>query len=85
MGCGYGRNTVALSKVLGCPIVTCDISLSVSNDVVESGIPFVHLRRLPFRNLSFDNLLCSVVLIHLKRSEVEDAVAVLRRVGFSTE
>ena len=83
MGCGYGRNAIPLAKRHGRDVVACDISLNMCRSVTSAGIPFVlcDLRSLPFRNQCIDSIVCSVVLIHLRRREVGKAVSELKRVA----
>lgn len=83
VGCGYGRNSIPIAEAKKAFVVACDISLSMSRSVRERHLPFVlcDLRKLPFRTSSFDYLVCSVVLIHLKRIEIDQAIAELKRVG----
>jgi len=83
VGCGYGRNSIPIAEAKKAFVVACDISLSMSRSVRERHLPFVlcDLRKLPFRRSSFDYLVCSVVLIHLKRIEIDEAIAELKRVG----
>lgn len=83
VGCGYGRNCIPLAKRLRRKVVACDVSLNMSQTVREAGIPFVlcDLRQLPFRWQSFEYLLCSVVLIHLPRREISEAIRELKRVA----
>ena len=83
VGCGYGRNSIPLTKFLGCDLVGADISATMSKTVRESGIPFVlcDLRYLPFRKGRFDFVICGAVLQHLRRSEMNVAVSELGRVA----
>src|SRR2546426_12712163 len=83
VGCGYGRNSIPIANAKKASVVACDISLSMSRSVRERVLPFIlcDLRKLPFRDSSFDYLICSVVLIHLKRIEIDEAIAELKRVG----
>jgi ubiquinone/menaquinone biosynthesis C-methylase UbiE len=83
VGCGYGRNSIPLTRVLGCDLVGADISSTMSKTVRESGIPFVlcDLRHLPFRTGQFDFIICGAVLQHLRRSEMNLAVSELSRVS----
>ncbi len=83
IGCGYGRNSVPLTKELRCDLVAADISSTMSKTVRESGIPLVlcDLRHLPFRTGGFDFIICGAVLQHLKRSEMSSAVSELSRVA----
>jgi len=83
VGCGYGRNSIPLKRVLGCNLVSADISATMSKTVRESGIPFVlcDLRYLPFRTGQFDFIICGAVLQHLRRPEVNLAVSELSRVS----
>ncbi len=83
VGCGYGRNSVPIAEAKKAFVVACDISLNMSRSVRERHLPFVlcDLRKLPFRRSSFDYLVCSVVLIHLKRIWIDEAIAELKRVG----
>jgi len=83
VGCGYGRNSIPLTKFLGCDLVGADISATMSKTVRESGIPFVlcDLRYLPFRTGQFDFAICGAVLQHFKRSELSSAVSELSRVS----
>jgi len=83
VGCGYGRNSIPLTTVLGCDLVAADISASMTKTVRESGIPFVlcDLRYLPFRTGQFDFVICGAVLQHLRRSEMNSAVSELGRVS----
>jgi len=83
VGCGYGRNCIPLAKRWRRNVVACDVSLNMSQTVRKAGIPFVlcDLRQLPFRRQSFEYLLCSVVLIHLPRREISEAIRELKRVA----
>src|SRR2546427_833433 len=83
VGCGYGRNSIPIADTKKASVVACDISLSMSRSVRDRVLPFIlcDLRKLPFRDSSFDYLICSVVLIHLKRIEIDEAIAELKRVG----
>jgi ubiquinone/menaquinone biosynthesis C-methylase UbiE len=83
VGCGYGRNSIPLTRVLRCDLVAVDISATMSKTVRESGIPFVlcDLRYLPFRTGQFDFIICGAVLQHLRRPEVNPAVSELSRVS----
>ncbi len=83
VGCGYGRNSIPIADAKRASVVACDISLNMSRSVRERVLPFIlcDLRKLPFRDSSFDCLICSVVLIHLKRVEIDEAIAELKRVG----
>ncbi len=83
VGCGYGRNCVPLMKLHLCQVVACDISTAMAENVREAGVPLVmcDLRNLPFPSQAFDYLICSVVLIHLPRNEIEMAITELNRVG----
>ncbi len=83
VGCGYGRNSIPLTRVLGCDLVAADISTTMSKTVREAGIPLVlcDLRYLPFRTDQFDFIICGAVLQHLRRSEMNSAVSELSRVS----
>ena len=83
VGCGYGRNSIPLTTMLGCDLVTADISATMTKTVRESGIPFAlcDLRYLPFRTGQFDFVICGAVLQHLKRFEMNSAVSELSRVS----
>jgi len=83
VGCGYGRNSIPLADSKKASVVACDVSLNMSRSVRERLLPFVlcDLRKLPFRRSSFDYLICSAVLIHLKRIEIDQAIAELKRVA----
>src|SRR5438132_2353700 len=83
VGCGYGRNSIPIANTKKASVVACDISLSMSRSVRERVLPFIlcDLRKLPFRDSSFDCLICSVVLIHLRQIEIDEAIAELKRVG----
>jgi len=83
VGCGYGRNSIPIADAKKASVVACDISLNMSRSVRERVLPFIlcDLRKLPFRDSSFDYLICSVVLIHLKRIEIDEAIVELKRVG----
>src|SRR3989454_9984882 len=83
VGCGYGRNSIPIADTKKAVVVACDISLNMSRSVRERVLPFIlcDLRKLPFRDSSFYYLICSFVLIHLKRIEIDEAIAELKRVG----
>src|SRR6266566_1846004 len=39
VGCGYGRNSIPLTRVLGCDLVAADISTTMSKTVREAEYP----------------------------------------------
>ena len=82
VGCGYGRNSIPLAND-GRNLIACDVSLSMTRTLREVGIPFIlcDLRDLPFRDQSLNSLICSAVLIHLRRREIGEAVSELKRVA----
>jgi len=82
IGCGYGRNSVPLQSRNN-NIIACDWSLTMSRMVREAKVPFVmcDARRLPFRDNSVDCLICSHVLQHLQRKDLDRVLAEFERVA----
>ena len=82
IGCGYGRNSIPLFNRNG-TVIACDWSLAMSRTVREAKVPFVmcDVRSLPFRDGSVDCLVCSHVLQHLQRKDLDRVLAELERVA----
>ena len=82
VGCGYGRNSIPLFNKSH-NIVACDVSRTMSRTVLDAGVPFVmcDIHHLPFREMAVDCLICSHVIQHMQRDDVERVLWELRRVA----
>ncbi len=82
VGCGYGR----LLKVIESS--NCCVGLDFSRNMLlqaknnlKSPIVLAHARNLPFKDNSFDNIMCVTVLIHiLNIDEIIDVLKEMNRV-----
>ena len=97
VGCGEGRHSFEafrLSSQMVCAVDTDDVSLRKTHYVlhymdtqkVSNGswnVMFADALRLPFKDASFDKVICSEVLEHVKDDEqgVRELVRVLKRGG----
>lgn len=97
VGCGFGRNLVALSGIPDSRIVGCDTEVGEINKaktrLSAQGIHTIELVAqtdpglLPFENNSFDIVVCWQVLEHVlsqegKKNIIEEMVRVVKHEGF---
>jgi len=86
VGCGKGYQSKFINRAGSFRLVCCDIfepylSESKKRNISANGFTLCDARRLPFKNKSFDTVLCIRVLEHLKKNEGKELIENLEKIA----